>query len=68
MNDDLKNKCAQALFAEVAHMLASQENCTELEAKTSLITSGTFDAMFNFDTNLWRESPEYILAYHRGLV
>ncbi|MBR2834712.1 MAG: hypothetical protein IKE43_03235 [Coriobacteriales bacterium] len=68
MNDEVKSKCANMLFAEIVSMLAAQENISEIEAKASLINSGAYDALFDFSTNLWKESPDYILAYHRGLV
>ena len=49
MNDDLKNECAQMLFTQICQDLAQQDSISQLEAKISLINSGTYDdnTLFN---------------------
>ena len=67
MNDETKRACADILFATAIEDLANRYSITADEARDRLIDSQAYEALYDLDTHLWADGPDYFLAFYEGM-
>lgn len=56
-----KECCAVIAMREAVESLALRENITFEEALLRFTSSNIYEALFDFDTEIWKEGPDYLL-------
>lgn len=66
MNNEIsekqKNATAIMLMQRVVEKYSEKESISIDEAITRFASTRVYAALFDFDTGLWKEGPDYILA------
>ena len=61
-----KETCAVITMRDTAALLAQEKNISYKDALILFAGSNIYDALFDFDTGIWKESPVYLLdLYNR---
>lgn len=64
-NDEMtliqKETCAVISMRETIALLAEEKHIPYEDAMLQFTSSCIYDALFDFDTGIWKESPEYLL-------
>ncbi len=61
-----KETCAVISMRDAVALLAQEKNISYEDALILFAGSRIYDALFDFDTGIWRESSEYLLdLYNR---
>lgn len=64
-NDNLttaqKETCAVISMRDAAALMAREKQISYEDALLLFAGSRIYDALFDFDTGIWKESPEYLL-------
>lgn len=61
-----KETCAVISMRDAAALLAQEKNISYEDALLLFVSSRIYDALFDFDTGIWKESSEYLLdLYNR---
>lgn len=68
MDDSTKLACADMVFTDAVSALAGLCGVSVEDARSQLIESGAYDALYDLETELWKGGPDYFIAYHRDLV
>ena len=45
--------------------MADEEGITRAEARDAILNSDAYEDLYNFDTRLWMEGPDYFRAYYQ---
>lgn len=61
VTDKQKEACAVITMRETISMLAESKNISYEQAMLKFTDSKIYDALFDFDTGIWKESPIYLL-------
>ena len=61
VTDKQKEVCAVIAMREAISMLAEKEHISYEKAMLKFTDSKIYDAMFDFDTEMWKESSIYLL-------
>lgn len=56
-----KETCAVISMRDAAALLAQEKHIPYEDALLLFAGSRIYDALFDFDTGIWKESPEYFL-------
>ncbi len=56
-----KNGCAIALMKRMLIKYSQKHNTTFEEAMMKFTDSPAYDALFDFDTEIWKEGPDYLM-------
>lgn len=56
-----KETCAVITMRDMLRKLANREKISYKEALYRFTSSNIYDALFDFDTGIWKEGPEYLL-------
>lgn len=62
LSDKQRETCAVLNMRNTVAKIANQQDITYEEALLRFTDSPVYDALFDFETGVWRESPEYLLA------
>ena len=60
-NDSQKELCAVDMMREAVGTLSEREGISYEEALLRFTHSRVYDALFDFDTGIWREGSDYLL-------
>ena len=63
MDDNVKYACADMVFADGIETLANREGISVDESRSRLIDSGAYAALYDLETELWKEGPDYFLSF-----
>ena len=67
MDNEQKVFCAELILtASIMHM-AEDEGITRQEARSRIINSLAYDTLYNFDTGLWSEGPDYFRSFYQSV-
>lgn len=67
VSDELKEWCASVTMRDMLFNLAKQENITYEEALLKFTASPIYSALYDFETGIWKEGPDYLLdLYERS--
>lgn len=61
MTTDQKETCAVISMRDAVALLAQEKQISYEDALLLFAGSRIYDALFDFDTGIWKESPEYLL-------
>ena len=57
--------CADLILTDAIENFALEENITIEEARNKLLSSKACECLYNFDSGLWKEGPDYFLDFYR---
>ncbi len=61
MTTDQKETCAVISMRDAVALLAQEKQISYEDALLLFADSRIYDALFDYDTGIWKESPEYLL-------
>ena len=64
MNSEVMKTCADMIITAAIQDKAKRENRSIDSVRSELICSDAFEALYDFDTGLWQEGPDYFLSYY----
>ena len=64
MSSDVINACADMILADAIEDFAAEEGISISEARTRLLESKAYECLYNPDTNLWMEGPDYFRDFY----
>lgn len=69
-NAEKRKKEARAVITmrNMVRNLAAHEKVSYKEALFLFTSSNVYDSLFNFDTGIWKESPEYLLDLYNQIA
>ena len=67
MSSDVINTCADMILADAIEDFAAEEGISIAEARDRLLESKAYECLYNPDTNLWMEGPDYFLDFYRRM-
>lgn len=56
-----KNKCAVSLMKRMLVKYAEHQNISFEEAMMMFTASSAYDILFDFETGIWKEGPDYLM-------
>lgn len=62
LNDKQREACAVITMRDTVAKISAQEDIAYEEALLRFAESPVYDVLFDFDTGVWKEGPEYILS------
>lgn len=60
-NDTQKESCAVSLMRDTVEALSLRDAISYEDALLRFTRSKVYGALFDYDTGIWRESPDYLL-------
>jgi len=66
MSEQMK-LCADMILMNAIEDMAQEEHITQHEARRRLIESDAYSALYNPDTALWQEGPDYFRSFYKLL-
>lgn len=63
MNSDIKTQCADMILADVIQDASMKTGESADKIRNAIIASAAYDALYDFETNLWQEGPDYFAAF-----
>ena len=61
ITDKQRETCAIIVMRDAVAEIAKQENLSYDEAMVRFASSRVYEALFGYETGIWKESPVYIL-------
>lgn len=61
ITDKQRETCAIIVMRDAVAEIAKQENLSYDEAMVRFVSSRVYEALFDYETGIWKESPVYIL-------
>ena len=65
MSSDIINTCADMILTDAIEDFANEEGISIAESRNRLLQSKAYDCLYDPDTNLWMEGPDYFLEFYR---
>lgn len=62
-----KNACADMILTAAIEDMADEQNISVSEAREKLLNSRACELLYNFETDLWKEGPDYFRDFYRKL-
>lgn len=62
LSDKQRENCAVLNMRDTVAKISRHQEISYDEALLLFINSPVYNALFDFETGVWRESPEYLLA------
>ena len=51
--------CADMILSDAIEDMAEEEHISFIQAQNKIITCGAYDCLYDFETGLWMEGPDY---------
>ena len=67
MSDDIKTACADMILADAIEDMANEEGISIAEAREAFLNSGAYECLYDFETRLWTEGPDYFQEFYKKL-
>ena len=67
MSSDIMNSCADMILANAIEDLAEEDKITKAEARDRLLESKAYNCLYDFDSGLWKEGPDYFIDFFRRI-
>ena len=61
VSDKRKDACAVNLMRSMLVKYAQKHHCSFEDIMLQFTESATYEALFDFDTAIWKEDPDYLL-------
>ena len=65
MSDEIKSACADMILADAIEDMADEEGISRAEARDAILNSSAYEDLYNFETRLWMEGPDYLREYYQ---
>ena len=65
MSFEKMNACADMILTDAICDMAEEENISIEESRNRLLSSNACKCLYDFDSGLWKEGPDYFLDYYR---
>ena len=59
MTYEIMTACADMTLANAIEDMAEEEHITREEARNKILESKTYECLYNFDSGMWMEGPDY---------
>lgn len=63
MTSDLKAPSAELILCAAIDDYSEKTGISADEIRNEIIETGAYDALFDFDTGLWKEGPDYFIDF-----
>ena len=63
MSNDKMICTADLIFTDAVQDYALRANLPVSEVRDQMIDSGAYDALYDFDTGLWTQGPDYFIDF-----
>lgn len=63
MNNDIKIATAELILTNAIEDYAAKTNQSIADVRDDIIESGAYDALYDFDTGLWTQGPDYFIDF-----
>ena len=67
MSYEQKVFCAELILTAAIMDMAEDEGISRQEARSRIINSTAYDALYNFDTGLWAQGPDYFRSFYQSV-
>ena len=67
MDNEQKVFCAELILTAAIMDMAEDEGISRQEARSRIINSIAYDTLYNFDTGLWSEGPDYFRSFYQSV-
>ena len=67
MSYEQKVFCAELILTAAIMDMAEDEGISRQEARSRIINSPAYDALYNFDTWLWAQGPDYFRSFYQSV-
>ena len=67
MSSDIMNTCADMILTDAIEDLANENQISITDARDRILNSKAYSCLYDFETNLWQEGPDYFLDFFRRL-
>ena len=67
MSYEQKVFCAELILTAAIMDMAEDEGISRQEARSRKINSPAYDALYNFDTGLWAQGPDYFRSFYQSV-
>lgn len=67
VSDEQKTFCASLILTAAIMDMAEDEGISRQEARSRIINSPAYDAIYNFDTGFWAEGPDYFRSFYESV-
>ena len=67
MADNMKYACADMILTDAIEDMAVAEGISKAEARDIILNSGAYADLYNLDSRLWTEGPDYFREYVRKI-
>ena len=67
MNAEQKKFCTDLILTDVIMDMAEEEKKTWQEARSKIINSSAYMALYDFETGLWKNGPDYFRDYYNRI-
>ena len=67
MSYEQKVFCAELILTAAIMDMAEDEGIIRQEARSRIINSPAYDALYNFDTGLWAQGPDYFRSFYQSV-
>ena len=67
MDNEQKVFCAELILTAAIMDMAEDEGISRQEARSRIINSLAYDTLYNFDTGLWSEGPDYFRSFYQSV-
>jgi len=64
MSYEVMSACADMILASAIEDLAAESNKSIEEVRNDVIESQAYDCLYNFDSGLWRDGPDYFREFY----
>ena len=65
MSFEKMNACADMILTDAICDMAEEEKIAIEESRNRLLSSNACKCLYDFDSELWKEGPDYFLDYYR---
>ena len=67
MSYEQKVFSAELILTAAIMDMAEDEGISRQEARSRIINSPAYDALYNFDTGLWAQGPDYFRSFYQSV-
>ena len=65
MSHDIRTACADMILADAIKDMSEEKGITQEEARDALLGSKAYHCLYDFDTKLWMEGPDYFRDFYQ---
>lgn len=65
MSFEKMNACADMILTDAIEDMAAEDNISIEESRNRLLSSNACKCLYDFESGLWKEGPDYFLDYYR---